>query len=62
MNNRTTEYYAYLNGSRIDSNGYKGQGVTAYTKKDAERILAKAKKYYHGTYRVSDCWISSNKK
>lgn len=48
-----TEYFAYLGGRLINSDGFYCQyGVTAYTKKDAMRILAKAKRYYYGTYRI----------
>ena len=45
---RQKEWIAILNGSRIDCNGfYCGHAcVTAYTKKEASRLLAKAKKYY----------------
>jgi len=47
------EYFAYLGGIPIGSDGYYCRyGVTAYTLKDAKRILAKAKMYYFGTYRV----------
>jgi hypothetical protein len=47
---QTKEYIAYLDGSRIDSNGYKSgqQVVTANTKEMATNLARKAKKYYGG--------------
>lgn len=55
------EYFVYLNGKLINSDGfYSSYGVTAYTKKDALRILAKAKMYYFGTYRVESYIRKSN--
>lgn len=55
------EYFAVLKGKRIDCNGFfTNYGVTANTKKEAARILAKAKKYYFGTYKVKDAYISSS--
>ena len=55
------EYIAYLDGSRIDNKGFKtSYGVTAYTLKEAKRLLAKAKMFYHGTYRVENCGIARN--
>lgn len=44
------EYIAYLDGSRIDNNGFKSNyGVTANTIKDAEKLLTKAKLHYNGS-------------
>jgi hypothetical protein len=50
------EWTVVLNGSRLNCNGYycSAKCVTAYSKKEALRILAKAKKYYFGTYRLND--------
>ena len=54
------EYVAYLDGSRVDSRGFKtSRGVTSNTLKGAKKALAKAKMFYHKTYRGCDCWISS---
>lgn len=52
---RFNEWIVVLNGSRVDCNGfYCGYScVTAYSKKEALRILAKAKMYYFGSYRVN---------
>ena len=51
------EYFAYLDGCLIDSNGYKtSHGVTAYTKIEAVKALTKAKRYYKG--RVRGCDVS----
>lgn len=52
---RFNEWIVVLNGTKIDCNGfYCGYScVTAYTKKEALRILAKAKKYYFNSYRLS---------
>lgn len=49
------EWIVVLNGSRLNCNGYycSAQCVTAYSKKEALRILAKAKMYYFGSYRVN---------
>ena len=56
-----TEYFAYLGGRLINSDGFYCQyGVTAYTMKDAKRILAKAKLYYFGTYRTEGYIRKSN--
>lgn len=56
MNNFITQYkqyFAYLDGSLIDSNGFKTTyGITADTKREANRLLAKAKRHYLGTYKV----------
>ena len=43
------EWIAILDDSRIDCNGFKSGHacVTAYTKKEAQRLLNKAKKYYN---------------
>ena len=50
---KNLEYFAYLDNSLIDSNGFKtAYGVTAYTKRDAKRLLSKAKLHYVGTYSV----------
>jgi hypothetical protein len=55
------EYVAYLDNSRIDSRGFKtSYGVTSNTLKGAKKALAKAKMYYHGTYKGCNCWISKN--
>lgn len=50
------EWIVILNNKRIDNNGYySGHScVTAWTKKGALRLLAKAKIYYFGTYRLRD--------
>ena len=52
---RFNEWIVVLNGSRVDCNGYfcYYSCVTAYSKKEALRILAKAKKYYFNSYRLS---------
>ena len=49
------EWIAVLNGTRIDSNGfYCGAAcVTSYNKKEAIRLLSKAKMHYFGTYKIS---------
>jgi hypothetical protein len=49
------EWIAILNGTRIDSNGfYCGAAcVTAYNKKEAIRLLSKAKMHYFGTYKIN---------
>jgi len=49
------EWIAVLNGTRIDSNGfYCGAAcVTAYNKKEAIRLLSKAKMHYFGSYSIS---------
>jgi hypothetical protein len=49
------EWIAILNGTRINSDGFYGgyACVTAYTKKEAIRLLSKAKMYYFGTYKIS---------
>jgi hypothetical protein len=49
------EWIVVLNGTKIDCNGfYCGYScVTAYSKKEALRILAKAKKYYFGSYKLN---------
>ena len=48
------EWIAILNGTRINSDGFYGgyACVTAYTKKEAIRLLSKAKMYYFGTYKI----------
>jgi hypothetical protein len=50
------EWIVVLNGIRLDCNGFycSAQCVTAYSKKEALRILAKAKMYYFGKYRLND--------
>lgn len=58
-----TEYIAVLDGSRIDSNGFKtSYGVTAYTQAEAVKLLTKAKRYYCGTTRIdrSRFYITKN--
>jgi hypothetical protein len=49
------EWIATLNGTRIDSNGfYCGAAcVTAYNKKEAIRLLSKAKMHYFGSYSIN---------
>ena len=49
------EWIAVLDGTRIDSNGfYCGAAcVTSYNKKEAIRLLSKAKMHYFGTYKIS---------
>jgi hypothetical protein len=49
------EWIVVLNGSRVDCNGFycSYSCVTAYSKKEALRILAKAKLYYFGSYRLN---------
>lgn len=50
---KNTEYFAYLDNSLIDNKGFKtSYGVTAYTKREANRLLSKAKKHYLGTYKI----------
>ena len=50
---KNTEYFAYLDNCLIDNNGFKSSyGVTAYTKRDAQRVLSKAKLYYTGSYKL----------
>ena len=48
------EWIVILDGKRIDNKGYfcSAQCVTAYSKKEALRILSKAKLYYFGSYRL----------
>ncbi len=55
------EWIAILNGKRIDCNGFYSchSSVTAYTKKDAQRLLSKAKKYYYNSYKLE--WEISRK-
>lgn len=50
------EYIVILNGKRIDSKGFycAHSCVSAWTKKEALFLLAKAKKYYFNTYRLRD--------
>jgi len=50
------EWIVVLNNKRIDNNGYYcGHScVTAWTKKEALYLLAKAKKYYFNTYKLTD--------
>ena len=52
---RFNEWIVVLNNSRLNCNGYycSAQCVTAYSKKEALRILSKAKMYYFGSYRVN---------
>ena len=49
------EWIAILNGKRIDCNGYycSHAAVTAYSKKEAKRLLSKAKKYYFNSYKLT---------
>jgi hypothetical protein len=49
------EWIAILNGTRIDSNGFycSAACVTAYNKKEAIRLLSKAKMHYFGSYSIS---------
>ncbi len=58
---KSKEWIAILNGKRIDSNGFycSAPCVTAYTKKEAQRLLSKAKKYYFNSYKL-DWQISRN--
>jgi len=50
---KNSEYFSYLDNCLIDHNGFKAAyGVTAYTKRDAQRILSKAKLYYTGSYKL----------
>ena len=53
---KTIEWVVYLNGNRLNHFGFycSSSCVTAYTKKQALKILSKAKKYYFGTYRLND--------
>jgi hypothetical protein len=52
------EWIAVLNGTRIDSNGFycseffRRTCVTSYNKKEAVRLLSKAKMHYFGTYKI----------
>ena len=48
------EWVVILDGKRLDNKGFfcSAQCVTAYSKKEAIRILAKAKLYYFGSYRL----------
>ena len=56
------EYICYLDGSRIDSKGFKtSHGITANTKAEAIKLLSKAKMYYHKRYRNCDVRITVNK-
>ena len=50
------EYIVILNGKRIDCKGFycAHSCVSAWTKKGALSLLAKAKKYYFNTYRLRD--------
>lgn len=54
-NMKFNEWIVILNGKRIDNKGYfcSAQCVTAYSKKEALRILSKAKMYYFGSYRLN---------
>ena len=56
MSNFSTQYkqyFAYLDNSLIDSKGFKTTyGITADTKREATRLLAKAKRHYLGTYKI----------
>ena len=58
---KSKEWIAILNGKRIDCNGFycSHSCVTAYTKKEAQRLLSKAKKYYFNSYKL-DWQISRN--
>ena len=52
------EWIAVLDGKRIDSNGFycseffRRTCVTSYNKKEAIRLLSKAKMHYFGTYKI----------
>lgn len=52
---KSNEWIVVLNGKRVNNAGFycNAQCVTAYTKKEALRIFAKAKMYYFGTYRLN---------
>jgi hypothetical protein len=52
---KSKEWIAILNGKRIDHNGFfcSAPCVTAYTKKEAKRLLSKAKKYYFNSYKLT---------
>lgn len=49
------EYFGNVDGSNIDSNGFKGRGVTAWNVKNAISITRKAKKYYGGQRAFVKC-------